>query len=95
MIAAYVLTDAAGNPLYAGASRDVARRIREHRRSEWGVEITHVETFPAESWREALQLERCLIFDLSPRHNAQGRDPLETATTLGEFAAALGVEVAA
>lgn len=94
MIGAYLLTDRDGQPLYAGSSRSVARRVREHKRGEWGGEITLVETFPAECWRDALRTERCLIKDLAPKYNRQGLDPLETATTLAEFAAALVVEVA-
>lgn len=94
MIGAYLLTDATGDPLYAGSSRNVERRIREHRRCEWGADIADVQTFRTEFWRDALRLERCLIADLSPRHNRQGLDPLETARTFEEFCAAIGVEAA-
>lgn len=95
MIGAYLLADRDGQPLYAGSSRSVARRFREHKRGEWGGEVALVETFPAECWLDALRTERCLIKDLTPKYNRQGLDPLETAATLAEFAAALGVEATA
>lgn len=91
MTGAYCLYDAAGWPLYVGSSRNVERRIREHRRGEWGGEIGHVEAIPCDTWAEALWLERLLIKDLNPTHNHQGLDPLEQAKTTAEFAEILGV----
>lgn len=91
MTGAYCLYAADGWPLYVGSSRNVERRIREHRRGDWGAEIADAETFPCDSWAEALRLEKVLIKDLNPTHNHQGLDPMEQAKTPAEFAEVLGV----
>jgi excinuclease UvrABC nuclease subunit len=91
MIGVYSITGRDGWPLYVGSSRNVERRIREHRRGEWGAEIGRVEMLPCDSWTDALRLEKVLIKDLNPTHNHQGLDPLEQAATFAEFAEVLGV----
>lgn len=89
MTGAYCLSAADGSTLYVGSSRNVERRVREHLRQY--DEALVIETFPTETWAEALRLEKCLIGDLNPRDNRQSLDPLEQARTLEEFAEVLGV----
>lgn len=70
----YVLVGDDDRTLYVGSTRDVARRVREHRSKSWWHEVADVEIYPMQDWELALFVERNLIRKLAPRHNRQSND---------------------
>lgn len=70
----YVLVDAADQALYVGSSRDVARRVREHRNKPWWSLVADVEVYAQPDWELAKFVERGLIRRLSPEFNRQSVD---------------------
>lgn len=62
--------------LYIGASSDVPRRVREHRRKHWGASIARVESCGPFEHLEALAHEHDAIFREQPRHNIASKNGL-------------------
>lgn len=74
MIGVYILVGDHDRPIYVGASRDVARRVGEHRRKPWWSEVRDLEVYPQPDWEIALHVEHGLIAEYAPRHNVQSSD---------------------
>lgn len=69
MIGTYMLTDKAGRPLYVGSSRDVARRMRQHRSKPfWGMAAAYT-TWEHASIDEAEAHELALLESTAPEWN--------------------------
>ena len=75
--------------LYIGASSDVPRRVREHRRKHWGASIARVESCGPFEHLEALAREHDAIFREQPRHNIASKNGL----TADQMARAKGAEL--
>ena len=88
----YVLVDEADRALYVGSTKDVARRVGEHRRRQpWWPDVARVEVYPMEAWDVALYVERNLISRLAPRHNVQCNS--RVAVLMNEFFAPMQHEL--
>lgn len=75
----YIVIDKADNPIYVGASRDVNRRLREHKSRDWWHLARKIEIYEQPDWEIALYVERNLIRRWSPEFNVQSTDPVEHA----------------
>ena len=69
----YVFVDAVGTPLYIGITRDLARRVREHRKAAWHERAAHWTAFPYPTLDAALRDESRLISMAQPIGNRQSR----------------------
>lgn len=64
----YVLIGPLGEPFYVGMTGRPQQRLARHRR-EFGENVSAIHWNPAETRREALELETALIGELRPRMN--------------------------
>ena len=78
LIGIYILVDEFERALYVGASRDIARRVGEHRSKRWWRDVADLATIQVPDWASTLRLERGLIQHLAPRHNKQSNSVVAT-----------------
>jgi hypothetical protein len=82
----YFLVLATGEVGYIGVSRDVERRLKQHRRTKsWWTDVQYVYAEPRPSLDEALAMEADCIAVTNPCHNSQGRGPGQIGTIFGLF----------
>lgn len=79
MIGVYCCIDIAGQVLYVGASRNVEKRITQHRAKAWWPMVTLIEVYEQSDWTTALRVERGLLREFSPEFNVQSVDPVDQA----------------
>lgn len=77
--AVYWLYGKGGELLYIGVTDDVPRRLAQHRRKPWGVEITTHREHWTTSREAALAMEETLIPEELPKWN-RAHMPVEAAT---------------
>lgn len=74
MIGVYMAVDVFDRVLYVGASRDVERRVEEHKQKPWWEQVDRVEIYEMENWDQALYVERNAIARIAPEFNIQSND---------------------
>jgi predicted GIY-YIG superfamily endonuclease len=66
----YRLFDADQRLLYVGVTRDLCRRLREHRKAApWWADVASATTEVYPNWFAVRQAERATIADENPKHN--------------------------
>lgn len=76
----YRAYDRSGSLLYVGATDNLERRLKAHRRdSGWWMFHTRIESDDYSSRDDALDVEKGLIWNYHPRWNRRDRNPLVPA----------------